>query len=170
MSSDFYRTSLIWSSMLNDISDDIGRDVLTKLLFQSVYSYANNMSMQQAINLLVQADSALYDYAHLSKMRLRMEQRGFAVTGLPGQSKGDLGINMLNSADFAEGISALKVESKSGEKLKYSIYNIQGYLIQESLDYLGQIEIGPNTLPSGMYIINLSNEKGHVHSTRVLVY
>jgi hypothetical protein len=170
VSSDFYRTSLIWSSMLNDISEDIGRDVLTKLLFQSVYSYANNMSMQQAVNLLVQADSALYNYANLSKMRIRMEQRGFAVTGLPNENKGDLGVTILNSAAFAEGISALKVESKSGEKLKYSMYNIQGYLIQESLDYLGQIEIGPNTLPSGMYIINLSNEKGQVHSTRVLVY
>ena len=99
-----------------------------------------------------------------------MEQRGFAVTGLPNENKGDLGVTILNSAAFAEGISALKVESKSGEKLKYSLHNVQGYLIQDSKEFLPQIEIIQNTLPSGMYIINLCNEKGQVHSTRVLVY
>lgn len=170
VSIDFYRTSLIWSSMLNDLSEDIGRDVLTKLLFQSVYSYANNMSMQQAVNLLVQADSALYNYANLSKMRIRMEQRGFAVTGLPNESKGDLGVTILNSSAFAERISPLKIESKSGEKLKYTMHNVQGYLIQESKEFLPQIEINPNDLTSGIYFINLSNEKGQVHSTRVMVY
>lgn len=169
VSSDFYRTSLIWSSMLNDISEDIGRDVLTKLLFQSVYSYANNMSMQQAVNLLVQADSALYNYANLSKMRVRLEERGFSVTGLPNQSKGDLGVNVLNSAAFAEGISSLKIESKLGEKLRYTLCNIQGYAMQESDAFLTQIEINPNSLPSGMYFITISNEKGQVHSVRVVL-
>jgi hypothetical protein len=170
LSTDFYRTSLIWSSMLNDISEDIGRDVLTRLLLQSVYSYANNMSMQQAINLLVQADSLLYNYGNLTELRANMEARGFAVTGLPNQSKGDLGVNILNSAAFAEGIASLKIESNSGEKLKYSIYNVQGYLFEESEVFLPQIEINPNTLPSGLYFINLSNEKGQVYSTRVVVY
>lgn len=170
LSTDFYRTSLIWSSMLNDISEDIGRDVLTRLLLQSVYSYANNMSMQQAVNLLVQADSLLYNYGNLTELRANMEARGFAVTGLPNQSKGNLGVNILNSAAFAEGTTSLKIESKSGEKLKYIIYNVQGYLIHVSEEFLPQIEINPNTLPSGMYFINLSNEKGQVHSTRVMVY
>jgi hypothetical protein len=170
LSTDFYRTSLIWSSMLNDISEDIGRDVLTRLLLQSVYSYANNLSMQQAINLLVQADSLLYNYGNLTELRANMEARGFAVTGLPNQSKGDLGVNILNSAAFAEGIASLKIESNSGEKLKYSIYNVQGYLFEESEVFLPQIEINPNTLPSGLYFINLSNEKGQVYSTRVVVY
>lgn len=170
LSTDFYRSSLIWSSMLNDISEDIGRDVLTRLLLQSVYSYANNMSMQQAVNLLVQADSLLYNYGNLTELRANMEARGFAVTGLPNQSKGDLGVNILNSAAFAEGIASLKIESNSGEKLKYSIYNVQGYLFEESEVFLPQIEINPNTLPSGLYFINLSNEKGQVYSTRVIVY
>jgi hypothetical protein len=155
--------------MLNDISEDIGRDVLTKLLFQSVYSYANNMSMQQAVNLLVQADSALYNYANLSKMRVRLEERGFSVTGLPNQSKGDLGVNVLNSAAFAEGLSSLKIESKLGEKLRYTLCNIQGYVMQESDALLTQIEIKPNSLPSGMYFITVSNEKGQVHSVRVVL-
>lgn len=155
--------------MLNDISEDIGRDVLTKLLFQSVYSYANNMSMQQAVNLLVQADSALYNYANLSKMRVRLEERGFSVTGLPNQSKGDLGVNVLNSAAFAEGLSSLKIESKLGEKLRYTLCNIQGYVMQESDALLTQIEIKPNSLPSGMYFITISNEKGQVHSVRVVL-
>jgi len=170
LSTDFYRSSLIWSSMLNDLSEDIGRDVLTKLLLQSVYSYANNMSMQEAVNLLVQADSVLYNNSHFWPMKARFEARGFAVTGLLNQSKGDLGVNIIHSAAFAEGIASLKIESKSGEKLKYSIYNVQGYLIQESEVFLPQIEINPNTLTSGMYIINLSNEKGQVYSTRVIVY
>lgn len=72
LSTDFYTSSLIWSSMLNDLSDDLGREIITRILFNSIYSYANNMSMQDAANLLVQSDSILFGNAHFNILKTKV--------------------------------------------------------------------------------------------------
>jgi hypothetical protein len=169
VSTDFYRTSLIWSSMLNDISEDVGRDVLTRLLLQSVYSYANDMSMQDAVNLLVQADSLLYGYGNLSKLRANMETRGFAVTGLPNSLNAQLNLQVLNSAEFASGKGLLNVQATNGDKLNYRMLNIQGVVVKEDLSFVAQIQLGSENLSPGVYFLLLSNEKGLVYNAKLVV-
>jgi hypothetical protein len=170
LSTDFYRSSLIWSSMLNDLSEDIGREVLTKLLLQSVYSYANNINMQTALNLLVQADSLLYNYANLEAMRASMEKRGFLVTGLSTSLNSQLNLQILNSANFASGKGLLSVEANTSEKLQYRLITMDGIICEENAIPDNQFKLSSQNLKPGVYLLQVSNEKGQVHVSRLVVF
>ncbi len=158
LSSDFYESSLIWSSMLNDIGEDIGRDALTRILFNSIYSYANNISMQQAANLFLQADSLIYGRAHFDPIKTRMAERGFNVSiGLKELNGLDAYFKLINSYGFAQGSEDLEILSKSKDGLQIVVYAIDGreVLRKESQDK--SLKIQPNELPSGSYVIHLNN-------------
>ncbi len=158
LSSDFYESSLIWSSMLNDIGEDIGREALTRILFNSIYSYANNISMQQAANLFLQADSLIYGRAHFAQIKTRMAERGFNVSiGLKELSGFDVYFKLINSYGFAQGSEDLEILSKSKDGLQIVVYALDGkeVLRKESLDK--SLKIKPNELSSGSYVIHLSN-------------
>lgn len=51
----------IWSSVLMQIHNSIGREKTDSILLQSMYSYSANMTMPQAAALFIQADSLLFN-------------------------------------------------------------------------------------------------------------
>ncbi len=170
LSSDFYESSLIWSSMLNDIGEDIGRDALTKILFNSVYSYANNINMQQAANLFLQSDSLLYGRKHFGAIKNRMRERGFDVSIGVKELTGDMGyFKMLNSYGFANGNSALEVLSKSKDALTLAFYSLEGKLMltKQSMDQ--RVLVEPTELPAGAYIVHILTED-HRSIAKVIRY
>lgn len=168
LSTDFYTSSLIWSSMLNDLSDDLGREIITKLLFNSIYSYANNMSMQDAANLLIQSDSILFGYAHFNILKPRLVQRGFFVTGIESHQSLNSGIEIINSQGFANGSSKLLIQNTSGEKFDYQLLDLKGTLISHSIEGNDAHQISPENLPLGMYIIRFFNQHGQQSSSKLL--
>jgi len=56
-----YFNGEIFSATLMDLYFRLGRGVTDSLLFQSLYSYSSNMTMLQAADLLIQADTTLFD-------------------------------------------------------------------------------------------------------------
>lgn len=56
-----YFNGEIFSATLMDLYFNIGRGTTDSLLFQSLYSYSSNMTMPQAAQLLIQADTTLFD-------------------------------------------------------------------------------------------------------------
>jgi len=158
LSSDFYTSSLIWSSMLNDLSEDLGRDIITRILINSISSYANFMTMQEAANLLIQSDSLLYGYAHFNILKPRLVQRGFIVTGVESHQELFSNIVLLNSQGFANGSA----------DLTWEIFDINGNLILKSSEQKSIHQISPNLFSTGMYFLTISNENGE-HSTAKLL-
>lgn len=157
VSSDFYSTSEIWSSMLNDISLDLGREVTTKLLFGSTYFYTNNMSLQDAADLLVVADSLLYSRAHYGPLKTRLQERGFAVAlSLNPIEAFKEQVQLFNTNGFANGSGALEINNQSNKELQYKIYTLEGKLIAES-EWNTNFKIESNQFTSGIYIIEISN-------------
>ena len=157
VSSDYYSTSEIWSSMLNDLSLDLGREITTKLLLGSTYFYTNNMSMQDAADILVMTDSLLFSRAHYFPIKNRLQERGFAVVLSvdPIQALKEQ-VQILNTNGFANGSGVLEISNQSNKDLQYKIYNIEGKLIAES-DWNKDFRIESNSFNSGIYIIEISN-------------
>lgn len=159
LSSDFYESSLIWSSMLNDIGEDIGRDALTRILFNSVYSYANNINMQQAANLFLQSDSLLNGRKHYGAIKNRMRERGFDVSIGVRELTGDLGyFKMLNSYGFVLGNGSLEVLSKSKDLLTVQFYSLDGKLMLSKQSADQRVLVAPWELPAGAYLVDISTE------------
>jgi hypothetical protein len=157
VSSDYYSTSEIWSSMLNDISLDLGREVTTILLLGSTYFYTNNMSMQDAADIFVMADSLLYSKAHYGPLKTRLQERGFAVilSVDPIQAFKEQ-VQLFNTNGFANGSGALEINNQSSKELQYKIYTLEGKLIAES-EWNTNFKIESNQFTSGIYIIEISN-------------
>lgn len=163
LSADFYVSSLIWSSMLNDLGEELGRDVMSKLLFQSVYSYANYMTMQQAANLLMQTDSLLYGYKHFDGLRYHLEKRGFLVyTGLSEKVPSAPFVQMLNSEGFAKGESMLMVRHKQQVAIDVKIYDSKGSLVNELQSANGQLDLAAGDFVSGVYFMYITDVTGNV--------
>ena len=143
--------------MLNDISLDLGREVTTKLLFGSTYFYTNNMSLQDAADLLVVADSLLYSRTHYGPLKTRLQERGFAVvlSVNPIEAFKEQ-VQLFNTNGFANGSGALEVNNQSNKKLQYKIYTLEGKLIAES-EWNTDFKIESNQFTSGIYIIEISN-------------
>ncbi|MFY8020755.1 MAG: T9SS type A sorting domain-containing protein [Bacteroidia bacterium] len=157
VSSDFYSTSEIWSSMLNDLSLDLGREVTTKLLLGSTYFYTNNMSMQDAADLLVMTDSLLYSRAHYFPIKNRLQERGFAVVlSVDPIAAFKEQVQVLNTNGFANGTSALEISNQSNKELQYKIYTLEGKLIQSS-EWNSNFKIESNQFTSGIYLLEISN-------------
>jgi len=156
LSADFYYSSLIWSGMLNDIGEDVGRDVLTRLLFQSVYSYANNLNMQEAANLLLQADSLLYNKNHFTQLQLRMQERGFNVSiGLQELGGLDPLVKVLNSAEFTQGIGAVTILTRTKESFSVQLIDLYGKLVFEAASEDNSLSIKASEIPAGTYILKV---------------
>jgi len=161
LNSDFYVSSLIWSSMLNDLSDDLGREVITKILLNSIYSYYSNMTMQTAAKLLMQSDSILYGYEHGVIMAQRLNARGFSVVAGVDKLRAINGLNLINSQGFAEGNGNLIVNTTYGDLLNYELSNINGEVIKKSNGFEQQIELNPKEFSSGIYLLRCSDQKGN---------
>ncbi len=93
----------IFSSTLMDLHFLIGRNVTNSLLFQSMYSYASNMTMPQAARLLLEADTTLYNGAHYCTIQSVLTEREL-TDNLPDDS-----CNVLNdNIDVHAGADVVK--------------------------------------------------------------
>lgn len=170
LSSDFYASSLIWSSMLNDIGEDIGREALTKILLNSIYSYGNNITMQQAANLFLQADSLVYGRKHFGPIKNRMIARGFDVSLGIKELTGESGFfRMINSEGFAQGNESLELLSKSKSAWEVIVYNLDGKEVLTKKSEGNSIKIEVQELPAGSYVLHINNQDYRTYA-RVIRY
>ncbi len=168
LDADFYKSSVIWSSMLNDISLDLGRDVTTRILMASMSNYDNDLSMQQTADFLVQADSILYGMAHFGPIKTRLWERGFQVyLGLNSGMPYDNNIALINSEGFANGTGSLKVESHLTHGVSFELIDMQGKVILNQSDVGNSFTVSPQMVPMGMYLLKIISGD-QVYSSKVV--
>lgn len=101
-----YLNGEIWSSTLMQINNVIGRELTDRILLQSAYSYAPNMTMVDAAKLFMQADMLLTEGKNKSDICYFFKQRGLYSCVLNNEDIEPLaasGIITLNTAGFAKG-------------------------------------------------------------------
>lgn len=161
VSTDPYATSVIWSSMLNDLSEDIGRETSTKLLLQSVYSYSSEITMQDAADLLMEADSLLYGFMHFEQLKKRLEKRGFFVyTGLEPFNRSSLAYRLVNTSGFALHGENLKILIEPMGSLLAVVFDIQGKELGRVKGEEGIVELNGNAFNPGVYLVQLQTAAG----------
>lgn len=159
VSSDFYSSSEIWSGFLNDLSLDIGRDNVTKLLINSMYFYTSNMSMQTACDLLFIADSILFKYANNDAMRNRAVQRGFKpIVGIQEKSWFNTNVALINTLAFAGGHGKAKIISNA-EPITVTIKNLAGKTLFTHKN-VQELSLNPSDFESGILLVTAENKFG----------
>jgi hypothetical protein len=159
ISSDFYSSSEIWSGFLNDLSLDIGRDNVTKLLLNSMYFYTNNMSMQTACDLLFVADSILFENANHNAIRNRAVQRGFTpIVGIHENSWFNKNVALINTLAFANGAGNAKIISNA-EPISITIKNMAGKTLHNYKN-VEELSLNPSDFESGILLVTVENKFG----------
>ncbi|MDP1727740.1 MAG: T9SS type A sorting domain-containing protein [Bacteroidota bacterium] len=155
---DFYKSSVIWSSMLNDMSLDMGRAVTTRILIASMYSYTENMSMQQAAELLVEADSLLYGKMHFWALKNRLIERGFDIPlGMNPETELQNNVSIINSSGFATSNGNLQIQTNLKNGFRIELFNLEGKSIIKTESQQSEISISPQSVPVGMYVLKISS-------------
>ncbi len=155
---DFYKSSVIWSSMLNDMSLDMGREVTTKILIASMYSYTENMTMQQAAELLVEADSLLYGKMHFWALKNRLIERGFDIPlGMNPENELQNNVSILNSSGFAISSGNLQIQTNLKNGFQIELFNLEGKSMIKTESQHSEISISPQSVPVGVYVLKISS-------------
>ena len=159
-----YLDAPIWSASLMQIEENISRDQTTKILFQSAYSYSTNMTMADAAQLYIQADSLLnsganYPYiCHIFKDRglvnnCNADRPIFIGISSTDVTKSNRAI-VVHSQEFLIGSSPLGIMTPTAN-VEYTIYDITGKMIRSGNSNNSTIVVQPNEFTSGTYIIKM---------------
>ncbi len=165
-----YMDAEIWSATLMQIWGDIGRDTTDELLYESLSSYATNMTMADAAILYLQTDTILYNGAHYTPICNRFFNRGLfsscivSTNELPHKSSQF----KINTLAFAEGRD-LEIIFDQPETGNISVIDIQGKTLYTRSIYNTQSIFIDNKFSSGLYFITLRTEKNY-YCTKLIRY
>lgn len=80
LTSSIHSNGEIYNAALMKIWEDIGKEKTDRILLQSMYGLASNMSMKDAAMLLYDADTALYNGEHFCQIYRALVRRGLSDT------------------------------------------------------------------------------------------
>jgi hypothetical protein len=159
-----YRDAPIWSSAIMRIERNIGRDKTVSIALEAAYSFSSNMTMAQAAELYITTDSLIYNGIHYAEICWTFKDKGM-VSSCSVDKPGDLlGLNdldqrnvvLLNTENFAKGISPLEIISNQDFKLH--VYDLTGKLLQVYNSENHELLVSPNQFNTGAFIFKVSSE------------
>ncbi|MEO8146373.1 MAG: T9SS type A sorting domain-containing protein, partial [Bacteroidia bacterium] len=153
----------IWCAVMMEIWGLVGKNTTDKIMYESLYSWSNNMTMPDAALLVIQADSLLTGGANFFNLCDRFTARGLytgACTFAAINELGDISnpVQLLNTNDFANGTGNLIINLNTTEKnVVVNINDVTGREIN-SFNYsdIDNIEISPAALSKGIYFITIN--------------
>ncbi|MFN4234479.1 MAG: M36 family metallopeptidase [Bacteroidia bacterium] len=151
----------IWSSVLMQIHNSIGREKTDSILFQSMYNYSANMTMPQAATLFIQADSLLFNGDNYPIICNYFLQRGLVNSCVQSISeiklKNSNNVRLLNSYNFTHQREKAIITIDDMNKYSINIYDVTGRQISNNENISNKFIIEYESLPNGMFIIEVYN-------------
>ncbi|MES2622196.1 MAG: T9SS type A sorting domain-containing protein [Bacteroidota bacterium] len=154
-----YRNGEIWSSALYAIHNEIGKLVTDSLIFETHYNYAQEISMRDAAQILIDADTTLFNgnyfciiYKHLLVRNLVDFNPAYlsCLTDV-------VNLEELNVHFFQNGNSFTLLNSNEA-KLQLQILNINGQLVSGTAINQTAYHHEDKSLPGGIYLVVLQSK------------
>lgn len=147
---DIYYTSEIWSGALMDIQETLGMEVADKLVCETMYQSAINMSMPTAALHLLNAELIVFGGVYQSTVYDLLDARGLIeATAIENSTAENAAISISNTYGFTYQNSPLHIETPSPEDIAIYLYDVSGKLLdtqvyfnQNSIDYMPQLQSG----------------------------
>lgn len=142
-----YSSGEIWSSALMEIWEELGREVTDEMVILSMYSYTQNMGMQDAGQLLLQTEQQVSGGAHFTTVYSILLNRGLVP---------EIENSIVGSLDFLEENGEIAVFLSEGAKGSIiSVYNSIGQLVGQVSGINEKVYFLPREwfTASGVYIV-----------------
>lgn len=145
-----YHNGGIWSAVLWELHNEIGRNATDSLIYQTHYSYAQNISMCHAAELLIGADSTLNNGAYHNSILNHLIAHGLGC--------GMVSVNETEnfSPHFFQDGKSFGIVNPALQKISFQILNIEGKIVSPLSD-INQYSFHYNdvNLPSGVYLVSI---------------
>lgn len=157
LSGGIYSNAPIWSTALMNINGEIGRTKTDRLIYETHYSYASNIKMEDAARLYLEADTLLYNGQHYCPI-----YKHFFAQGLLPFVANPCGISSVNNVDdnlfaFVPMGKSFRVVNTEAENMQVRIYGLSGNLMADFSSRDGIIDYNNAALPAGVYLVTLHN-------------
>lgn len=158
--SSYYKNSSIWSAVLMCINSSIGRAATDSLILQAHYSFAQNILMDEAALLLIDADTLLTGGKYYCSIYNCLFQHGLNPAN-PFSPCG-VGVNELNefAVKFFNHTNSFSVINANLYDIKIAVLNINGQVVAILNDSKAMLNYENENLASGIYIVNVSITTG----------
>lgn len=180
LTNNIWRDGQLWSTSFMYIYDAIGREKADKLMFETLYRLAPNMSMPQLATAVLQIDSI--KNAGTNKLAI---QCGFAHTRIldsvggchifisvnenPELQRGNL-CSIYNTLGFATGGEAIVYFDKAGSYI-LRLMDISGQLINHwETNAVQQFPIAQPHIAQGVYFLIISDKNGFQQTQKLVRY
>ncbi len=155
--SNIYRNGEMWSTALFKLRNEIGRETTDSILFEAQYSYAQNIAMDDAAYLLVQADTALFNGKYYCAIYKNMLEQGF----LPFYQGNPCGISSINAPaselniGYAQDGKSFTIYNAGAKNPKVNIVNVSGAFIASAIVTQPVFEYSNDNLSAGLYLVEV---------------
>lgn len=167
---DPYRDSEIWTSCLLDMSENFGSDTLVDIMLASIELMTPTTTMPQACEMMLTADSLLYNGEHMLIMGYFFNERKFGNFPMSVKTvQQPKFYQLINSAAFASGEAALQISLKNNAAFNIRVYDMTGktYLTLYH-QYLTAL-IDGSGLPAGVYLLSIE-QNGQTFTEKIIRY
>ncbi len=157
LNNNIYHNGQIWGATLWCINGWIGRNTTDSIVLQAQYSYSQNMSMQDAAQLLLDADTVLTGGKYSCPVYCCLFQRGLAPQNPFISCNCTVGIKEEKSfpVQFISQYNSFSLVNPGGEHINLQISNMQGQLVSSVDESQQLLNFQNSTLPSGVYLVNI---------------
>lgn len=162
LSNNFYLGGEIWAAALMEAWPILGKENMDRLVIQMMYSTASNISLREAAQLLLQAESQLYNGQYQDDLFLILANRGLIES---------FETSIAGTSEFIRGVGRPTVYlSSEEEQATVEVYNTGGQLVGQRL-ITDQVTTLPNHwFPvAGIYLVRLRLDSGQIAEKTVLV-
>lgn len=162
LGSNIYTNGEMWSAVLFSLNGDIGRGVTDSIIYQTHYSYAQNITMAHAAILLIDADSMLFNGAHYCNIYERLVEHGFVNPA----SNGCVAPNSINAVEndnfrFTQTGHSFTLYNTNATTIKIQILSITGQQVAPAVTIQSPVYNYQNAnLATGIYLVNVVSDSG----------
>jgi zinc metalloprotease ZmpB len=154
-----YEHTDLWSGVLMEIQQQIGRSACDKVVLQGLYHSAFNMSFSDAALEIMAADTLLHFGQNAMAIYNGFNSRGILNIpniGIGNENLTESGISVFNSYGFSNGTQALRIQSSKGD-FKATFYDMNGSVLSEGQSLNGAMEVDSYGFTQGVYTVQIQN-------------
>ncbi len=154
--SSYYKNSSIWSAVLWCLNGSIGRDATDSLILQTHYAYAQNILMDAAAQLLIDADTLLTGGKYYCPIYNCLFQHG--LNPVNPFSPCSVGVNELNEfpVKFFNHTNSFSIINANLYEMKIEVLSVNGQVVAMFNDSKAMLNYENENLASGIYLVNVN--------------
>jgi hypothetical protein len=160
-----YTYGEIWASTLMEVYETVGRQVCDRVLLQAMYTFAPNIGLEEAAQLVLDADTLLYGGSHSDAFRLAFCRRGIFTGAQQGQDcfvSSEEESASVTYVEFFPNPTTGEIRYRAdlrGSIQRCVVTNLQGVelMVLEDLPASGSIDL--KVLPSGTYLVRMEADR-----------